>query len=90
MNTEHMDVRRGEIMLELNRYVLWQVSAGRGYERSEIQHYRTPPQLSNLTSPTIARNMLVAMRPISVYLWWNTTDICREEKHENHKPRRPL
>jgi hypothetical protein len=26
---------------------------------------------------------------ISVYLLWNTTDIGREEKHENNKLRRP-
>ena len=26
----------------------------------------------------------------TVYLWWNTTDICREEKHKNYKLRRHL
>jgi hypothetical protein len=57
MNTEYMDVRRGEIMLEFNRCFLCPMLVGKATKRSGIQNYRTPPQLSNLTSPTIARNV---------------------------------
>ena len=85
-----MGMRRKEIVLEFNRYVLWPVLVGKALKITDAKLRDTTSTVQFNLTHNSKKICWRATRLKSVYPWWNMTDICREEKHENYKLRRPL